>query len=782
MWYFRDEIFCHICKILSGNPTKSSHARAWILLSLCVGCFAPSEKFVLYLKAFIRDGPPGYAPYCEGRVNRTLKNGSRTQPPSWLELHATKNKQPINLQITFMDKNSITIEADSATTAGEVCEQIAMNLNLADTFGFSLFITLYDKVMSLGSENDHVMDAISQCEQYAKEQGKPERSAPWKLFYRKEIFAPWHDPTVDSVATNLIYHQIVRGLKFGEYRCPNDGDVATLIAQQYYVENGPNINQKVLHTRIGEYTPTYMVQKGEYSAEWEKKIVDSFNRSTCVKENKPAIKAKEDIVKYGKLVWPILFSKFYEAIKVSGPELPKNNMIIAVNWTGVYMIDDQEQILMEMTFADIGYVSYQQNVKFQLHNITFNTIRDEEYVFQSPDAENMYKLILYLLDGLKERSVYVVAMQDYKHPGEAESFLSYRKGDLIILKNGLTGKDLISSAWGHGECNGRIGDFLTEHVYILPTLYKPPQDILQSFKKDGGFKTRQPTASVVSTIRRMKVHTLAQYASEHFRTSRRLTVSKASVLNTVRRSSKEELWKYTNQPVHQPHLQKVLEDSTLSKQAVEAFVAILKYMGDMPSSKAKVCNEHTDIIFSGCYANDLLKDEIYCQIMRQLTYNRLASSEEKGWELLYLATGLFSCSPSLMGDLTKFIQSRTHPFAESCLQRLQRSSKTGARKYPPYSVEVDAIQHRSLQVYHKIYFPDDNDEAFEVDSLTKASDLCKSIAERLGLSSCDGFSLMVMITDKVFSVPDYYYFYDFLHELIDWVKETKPSWNSKCTY
>ena len=88
-----------------------------------------------------------------------------------------------------------------------------------------------------------------------------------------------------------------------------------------------------------------------------------MSQSIYVKENVDAQFVKEDVVMFGKMKWPLLFSRFYEAYKFSGPSLPKNDVIIAVNWTGVYIVDDQEHVLLECSFPEISSVS---NVRYGL--------------------------------------------------------------------------------------------------------------------------------------------------------------------------------------------------------------------------------------------------------------------------------------------------------------------------------------------------------------------------------------------------------------------------------
>ncbi|KAG1940716.1 unconventional myosin-VIIa-like [Pimephales promelas] len=772
----RDEIYCQICKQLSQNTSKSSHARGWILLSLCVGCFAPSEKFVKYLRTFITSGPPGYAPYCEERLRRTFVNKTRTQPPSWLELQATKSKKPIMLPVTFMDSTTKTLLTDSATTAEELCNALSDKIGLKDRFGFSLYIALFDKVSSLGSGKDHVMDAVSQCEQYAKEQGAQERNAPWRLFFRKEIFTPWHNPAEDSVATNLIYQQIVRGVKFGEYRCDREEDLAELASQQYYVDYGSEVLPDRLLSLIPSYIPDREITPSKTVDKWSQMIIATLIKGIYTQKKFDSQRVKEEVVDFARFKWPLLFSRFYEAFKFSGPSLPKNDVIVAVNWTGVYFVDEQEQVLLDLSFPEITAVSSSRGGKLQGQSFTLATIKGDEYTFTSNNAEDIRDLVVTFLEGLRSRSKFVVALMDSHYPaGQDSSFLRFSKGDLIFLDE-QNGQQVMTSGWAHGvnDRTKKRGDFPADSVYVLPTITRPQYDIVTLITMSPDQRKdciKLSDQNLLESGEKAQPHTLEEFSYDHFRPPSKSTLSRV-IINKGR--GKDKMWCCTREPLKQPLLKKVLNHEELSQDACQAFITIMKYMGDYPSKRSRSVNELTDQIFEGALKAEPLKDEIFCQIIKQLTENHVKYSEEKGWELLWLCTGLFPPSNMLLPHVQKFLQSKKHhPVAPDCMQRLQKALRNGSRKYPPHLVEVEAIQHKTTQIFHKVYFPDDTDEAFEVESSTKAKDFCLNIAGRMMLQSSEGFSLFVKISDKVISVPEGDFFFDFVRHLTDWIKKAR---------
>lgn len=66
-----------------------------------------------------------------------------------------------------------------------------------------------------------------------------------------------------------------------------------------------------------------------------------------------------------------------------------------------------------------------------------------------------------------------------------------------------------------------------------------------------------------------------------------------------------------------------------------------------------------------------------------------------------------------------------------------------------------------------------------MDSSTRARDLCQNISERLDLCAVEGFSLLVKIREKAFSVPDGEFFFDYVRLLTEWMKKTRPSRSGK---
>ncbi|XP_019328935.1 PREDICTED: unconventional myosin-VIIb [Aptenodytes forsteri] len=769
----RDEIYCQICKQLTENSNRSSYARGWILLSLCLGCFPPSDTFVKYLLNFIHHGPTGYAPYCAERLRRTYVNGARTEPPSWLELQATKQKKPIMFNVTLMNGQSVTVPADSASIAKEICQFIADKTKLKDVFGFSLYIAVFDKVWSLGAGRDHVLDAISQCEQLVKERGTHERNAPWRLYFRKEIFTPWHNSQEDPISTDLIYHQVIRGIRFGEYRCEKE-DLVEIGAKYCYIQFGDSIHNELVQKVLHDCIPVKQL-KSKTLEKWVSLITYAHAKAPYTQDRLSPQTVKEQLVDFARFQWPLLFSRFFEVTKFSGPSLPKNHFIVAVNWKGIYFLDESEKRLLELTFPEITGIHTNRAVKSFGQSCTLITLRAEEFVLTSVNSVVIAELVVMFLEGLKKRSRFAVAMHEKKSQ-EDPAILSFRKGDLLILTED---KRLdANSGWicAQNERTGKTGNVFLEEIYIIPCLTKPSSQVLNLLMMSPD---QRRTASQNSYMDepdeedlKVKPYTLEEFSYEHFRTPEKESISKAVLQKSRGRS---QLWAHSKEPLKQPLLKTACTDPGLRDLACQAFIAIMKFMGDYPSKQAHSSVEVTDQIFVAAIQEEVLRDEIYCQIMKQLTENRNRYSVTKGWQLLWLCTGLFPPSKSLLKHAQKFMETRQkETLALECSRRIQTVMRNGSRKWAPHPVEVEAILQNNTKISHKICFPNETEQTFDVGTNTKIRTLCQNIASKLQLSSWEGFSLFVKIADKVISQNEADYFFDSLRQVTDWNRRNKP--------
>ncbi|XP_039109102.1 unconventional myosin-VIIb [Hyaena hyaena] len=770
----RDEIYCQICKQLSENFKMSSLARGWILLSLCLGCFPPSERLMKYLLNFISKGPAGYGPFCEERLRRTYANGVRTEPPAWLELQAVKSKKHIPIHVILVTGENLIVMVDSASTSREVCLHIAQSQGLSDHLGFCLQVAVYNKFWSLGSGRDHVMDAVAQCEQLARERGENERQSPWRIYFRKEFFTPWHNSQEDSISTQLIYRQVLHGVWSGEYSFEKEEELVELLAQHCYVQLGASMRSEAVQELLPSCIPSKLY-KTKPPEKWVSLVTAAHTKAQHTQKQEQPLAVQEQVVEAARLQWPMLFSRLFEVTTLSGPRLPRTQLILAVNWKGMYFMDQKEKMLLELSFPEIMSLITNREAQGG-QRLLLSTLHQEEYEFMSPSSVAVAELVAMFLEGLKERSVFTMALQDRKATDDA-TILPFKKGDLLILtmKKGL----LASENWtlAQNDRTGKTGLVPTACLYSIPTVTKPSAQLLSLLamspeKRKLAAQEGRPPEPPPEEQPKEKPHTLEEFSYEFFRAPEKETVSRA-VFPLAR--ARGHLWDHSSEPLRQPLLKHVYTNTELRDPACQIFIAILRYMGDYPSRQAWTPVDLTDQIFSLALQESALRDEVYCQILKQLTHNIKRYSEERGWQLLWLCTGLFPPSRALLPHAQKFIDTRRRKLlAPDCSRRIQRVLRMGPRKQPPHPVEVEAMEQNITRICHKICFPNDTSEMLEVGTNTRVRDVCQSVATRLQLASWEGCSLFIKIADKVISQKEGDFFFDSLREVSDWVRKNKP--------
>nr|GAT57728.1 Rho GTPase-activating protein 39 isoform 2 [Mycena chlorophos] len=188
-----------------------------------------------------------------------------------------------------------------------------------------------------------------------------------------------------------------------------------------------------------------------------------------------------------------------------------------------------------------------------------------------------------------------------------------------------------------------------------------------------------------------------------------------------RRVPVAQMMKWQKAPLHSPLL---TLRRPLDKDAVKIFKVIQHIMGDRDRDKAvgvrlnqenhvstvtslnasttslaangtAILEEERWLLGEGL-AHGELRDEIYCQLMKQLNSNPSAESVFKGWQLLCVLLITFPPSKNFETYLCSFIQQHTTKsegrvdiMAKYCLKRVAYISHKGPRGKPPTASEIE---------------------------------------------------------------------------------------------
>ncbi|KAK2710152.1 myosin-I heavy chain-like isoform X3 [Artemia franciscana] len=161
-----------------------------------------------------------------------------------------------------------------------------------------------------------------------------------------------------------------------------------------------------------------------------------------------------------------------------------------------------------------------------------------------------------------------------------------------------------------------------------------------------------------------------------------------------------------------------------------------------------------------------LRDETFCQQMRQATSNPNTESLERLWLLLALTCVSFQPSRILSKYFESFLkkhlqyESSYHAYVLWCYENV-RTARASTRKLPPSTVEIAAVR-RLGSIVCRFFLLDNRTKAVDVQAGDTGADALRKLADRLGLQSTDGWALYEARPDGYSHIKSHDYIYDII--------------------
>ncbi|XP_046693235.1 unconventional myosin-XV [Silurus meridionalis] len=548
-------------------------------------------------------------------------------------------------------------------------------------------------------------------------------NVPWKIYLRKEVFYPkdsWNHPLV----LDLIFKQVVNDM-FSE-ACVR-------------ITTEERLKMKALFTQ----------HKIEHHANVQDEGV------------------KKAVVLAARESWGIYFSRLFPASGSVGTGV----QVLGVSHSGITLlktvhsstkVQDYFKVLRTYRYTDILFVTIPS-----LNMLEFN-LTSEKLILFSPKAPQIKHMVDLFISQLKEDSEYAVAERNFVT--EEFALLSFHKGDIIRLhpKDGLQegqlygcvvkkkviylediNRDTTDFGWRFEPVLSRSGVFPADCVIPVSA----PNFLL--LDKLGNMTTRNiqdhlgdldPETS--SSVFLDGQYTMVEFARKYFRKGGggKRFVRKYKSKKDHGGRDPAEMIKFSKNPIQESLIE--FTEANMNRVATETFLAIMKFMGDHPlrgqSEHFVLC---TFLKLVG--ENGLMRDEAYCQVLKQITANSSSKPESslRGWRLFYILTAYYSCSDILRPFLLKFLQdactnsgSQFQGIAKACEQNLMKTTQCGGRRVCPSSMELKAIVAGRSSKRQCFLFPGGIERHLKVKTCTVALDVIEELCYELALQRLEAMN------------------------------------------
>ncbi|XP_028311141.1 unconventional myosin-XV isoform X2 [Gouania willdenowi] len=585
-------------------------------------------------------------------------------------------------------------------------------------------------------------------------------NVPWKLYLRKEVFYP-KETFNNPLVLDLLFRQVV-------------------------------------HDTFSEACIRITLQERQKM----KALLAENNFDQVSGTNDENVKTK--VIGMARDSWEIYFSRLFPASGSVGTGV----QVLSVSHKGIKLLkmvkssstaSDYFRVLRPYNYSDILFVSIPSK-----NMLEFN-LTNEKLILFSAKAPQVKHMIDHFLTEIKKDSQYVVAVRNYII--EDRSQLSFHKGDIIrrqhmdgleagkyygcivrkkvILLEELK-RDTPEFGWKFGAVFGKSGVFPIEYVrpVAAPDFLGLPPERVEPRDRQGRVAASAAVAVAMGStvaahefdlstevinemygdshsdeLNDVPLHSsqyqMAVFAKKYFRGAQKITSDQRAKKGKDGRDPIDMI-KFSKSPIQESLID--FSDAGMNRVAMDIFLAVMKFMGDFPM-KGQTEQDLVTTILKLSEDHGLIKDEAYCQVMKQVTANSSSKPDscQRGWRLMYILTAFHRCSDVMKPFLLTFLQDASvshgqqfQGIAQICEQNLRRTFQYGGRTQYPNSMELKAMLAGRSSKRQLFLLPGGIERNLKIKTCSVALDVIEELCFEMGLQRAEALDeyAVFLVTHK----------------------------------